>query len=533
MPVASITLSGLTLSTPDGRSLLSDINLRFAAERTGLVGRNGIGKTTLLELIAGHRPPQSGSVAVDGKLGIFRQSVQIKPGETIADLFEVRQPLDVLRRVEAGEATDEELAHADWTLEARLAAALARLGLDAQPETRLVALSGGQRTRAGLAALVFTEPDFLLLDEPTNNLDREGQKVVQDLLASWRAGAIVISHDRTLLDVMDSIVELTSLGVARYGGNWSAYRQRKAEELAAAQRDLADAERRSAHLAHKAQVAVERKARKDGASRRKGAKGGMPRIVLGSLAAKSENAGGANRRLAESRQSQAAESVAAARERIEVLQPMSVIIPPTGLSSNKMVLRMSGVTAGYVQGHPIIDNLSVEIAGPERIAVTGPNASGKTTLMALLTGGLRPWYGTIEVMTEFAMLDQKVSLLDPAASVMDNFSRLNPLADENACRAALARFMFRASAALQPVSSLSGGEMLRAGLACVMGERPPPLLLLDEPTNHLDVNSIEAVEAGLRAYDGALIVVSHDAAFLAALGITRTLELPARARAGC
>jgi len=146
---------------------------------------------------------------------------------------------------------------------------------------------------------------------------------------------------------------------------------------------------------------------------------------------------------------------------------------------------------------------------------------------------LRPWYGTIEVMTEFAMLDQKVSLLDPAASIRDNFSRLNPSADENACRAALARFMFRASAALQPVSSLSGGEMLRAGLACVIGERPPPLLLLDEPTNHLDVTSIEAVEAGLRAYDGALVVVSHDAAFLAALGITRTLELRARAQAGC
>jgi ATPase subunit of ABC transporter with duplicated ATPase domains len=130
-------------------------------------------------------------------------------------------------------------------------------------------------------------------------------------------------------------------------------------------------------------------------------------------------------------------------------------------------------------------------------------------------------------MTRFALLDQQVSLLDPALSIRDNFRRINPQADENACRAALARFMFRADAALQSVATLSGGQMLRAGLACVLGSDPPPLLILDEPTNHLDIESIEAVEAGLQAYDGALLVVSHDEPFLEAIGVTRRLELPA------
>ncbi len=129
-------------------------------------------------------------------------------------------------------------------------------------------------------------------------------------------------------------------------------------------------------------------------------------------------------------------------------------------------------------------------------------------------------------MTTFALLDQRVSLLDPALSIRDNFKRINPDADENACRAALARFMFRADAALQIAGTLSGGQMLRAGLACVLGGSiPPPLLILDEPTNHLDIDAIEAVEAGLRAYDGALLVVSHDNAFLEAIGITRRIEL--------
>jgi ATPase subunit of ABC transporter with duplicated ATPase domains len=129
-------------------------------------------------------------------------------------------------------------------------------------------------------------------------------------------------------------------------------------------------------------------------------------------------------------------------------------------------------------------------------------------------------------MTDLAILDQNVTVLDDAKSIRDNFRRLNPSSDENACRAALARFMFRAHAALQVVSSLSGGQLLRAGLACVLGgPEPPSLLILDEPTNHLDIDSIEAVEAGLRSYDGALLVVSHDERFLQAIGTSRRLEL--------
>jgi ATPase subunit of ABC transporter with duplicated ATPase domains len=199
------------------------------------------------------------------------------------------------------------------------------------------------------------------------------------------------------------------------------------------------------------------------------------------------------------------------------------------LPTNKTVLKMDSASAGFEPARPIIRDLSFVITGPERIAVTGPNGSGKTTFLALVTGALQPWTGTVRVMTDFALLDQRVSLLDPSLSIRDNFQRINRRADENTCRAALARFMFRADAALQIVSSLSGGQLLRAGLACVLGgAAPPALLILDEPTNHLDIDSIEAVEAGLRAYDGALLVVSHDEAFLEAIGISRRLELSPR-----
>ena len=199
----------------------------------------------------------------------------------------------------------------------------------------------------------------------------------------------------------------------------------------------------------------------------------------------------------------------------------SEIIPRNG-----PVLDVDHVTAGYADGPPIIRDLSLTIVGPERVALTGPNGSGKSTLLALIAGTIEPWSGQIRVPVPFALFDQRVSLLDPALSIADNFLARNPGTTNNQCRAALARFRFRAAAADRIAGTLSGGQMLRAGLACVLGApAPPQLLILDEPGNHLDIDSLAAVESGLAAYDGALIVVSHDTAFLNAIGISRSIAL--------
>ncbi|MDE1147715.1 MAG: ABC-F family ATP-binding cassette domain-containing protein [Azospirillaceae bacterium] len=523
---ATITLSDLSWSTPDGRPLFSHLSLTFGPVRTGLIGRNGAGKSTLLALMAGSLPPQAGAVAATGRLGVMRQAMPGEPDATVADLFGVTDALALLRRAEAGLATADDLAAADWTLEARLSSALARLRLDVAPETPLAALSGGQRTRAALAALLFAEPDFLLLDEPTNNLDRAGRQAVLDVLAGWTGGAVIASHDRELLGAVDAIVELTTLGATVYGGNWAHYRERRALDLAAAQHDLAEAEKRVADAARDAQESLERQARRDAAGRRHGAAGGMPRILLGRRQEQGERTGGANARLADDRRTQAAETVTAARARVEVLAPLSITLAPTGLPPHKTVLRLEGVTAGHEPGRPVIRDFSLNMTGPERIAVTGPNGAGKSTLLALVTGGLAPWAGQVRLLAPHVLLDQQAALLEAGATIRDNFRRLNPAEDENTCRAALARFRFRADAGLRTVAGLSGGERVRAGLACVLGGRAtPPLLILDEPTNHLDIAAIEVMEAALRAYDGALLVVSHDDAFLEAIGITRRVAL--------
>jgi ATPase subunit of ABC transporter with duplicated ATPase domains len=373
---------------------------------------------------------------------------------------------------------------------------------------------------------MFRKPDFLLLDEPTNDLDRDGREAVRSLLADWPGGAVVISHDRDLLGQMDAIVELTSLGATRYGGNWKVYRALKATELEAAERNLAFAESRAEQIERQAQRASERQDRRNAAGARKGAQGGLPNILIGARKGNAQASRGSSIRRTDRQSKEAQRLAAGARTKVEILQPLSITLPSTGLAPHRQVLSCDAVTAGYGADAPLIRDLSFSLSGPERIAIVGPNGAGKTTLLRLIAGQIRPLTGRVSVFVEFAMLDQHMGILDPHGSILDNFKRLNAGSDENACRAALAGFLFRADATLQTVGSLSGGQMLRAGLACVLGgQNPRPLLLLDEPTNHLDIASVEAIEAGLAAYDGALLVVSHDERFLANLGIDRHLSM--------
>ena len=525
---SSVTLHQLCWSTPDNHQLFSGLDLSFGPGRTGLIGRNGTGKSTLLRIVAGLVHPASGSVSIAGSVGMLEQSVQVAPDETVADHLGIAPALALLARLEQGVGSVEDAGNADWSLPQRIDQALEDAGLPAcDLDRKLTTLSGGQRTRLALARLILAEPDIILLDEPTNNLDAEGRNAVAALLRGWRGAAIVVSHDRTLLREMDAIVELTTLGAKTYGGNWDHYTERKALELSAAEHDLASAERRVSEIDRKLQAQSEKQARRDSAGKRKAAKGDIPKIMLGGMKENAENTSGAGSRLAGRLRGDAAQIAGDARAKIEILTPLSVTLMPTRLPLGRTVLEADALSGGPTPDAPIIQNLSIKLTGPERVSIIGPNGSGKTTLLRLLTGELAPLSGTARIHVPYVMLDQTVSLLDPALSIRDNFRRLNPEADERTGRSALARFMFRADAALQIVGTLSGGETLRAGLACTIGgDNPPQLLILDEPTNHLDIEAVEQLEAGLRDYDGALLVVSHDAEFLGAIGITREISLP-------
>ena len=524
--MTSIHIVGLSWQTPQNHTLFDDLSLSFRPGRTGLVGRNGTGKTTLLRLIAGELAPVAGNISRPSSIGFLRQNPDQLPDATLAEIFGVSDQLHILERAERGEATAEDLAIADWTLEARLQTALSNLGLDLSPDTQMSTLSGGQRTRASLAALMFSNHDVLLLDEPTNHLDLNGREYVTDVLRSWNGCAVIASHDRTLLEEMDAIVELSSLGARTYGGPFSAYRSAKDAELASAEGDLSRAQRYKVATEARAQRAAERKARTDRQGKQLRASGSQSKLLLDAAKERSEGSGSSAARLRDRQTKEAEVRLTAAREAIEVLEPLQIDIPTSGLARTRQVLRVDGLTFGYAPKAPIFSDVSFTIQGPERVAIQGANGAGKSALLACINGRLHPQVGSVAVEVPATLIDQDISFLDPEETVREAFARLDPNATENDRRATLARFLFRGEDADQKVGSLSGGQKMRAGLACSLGHsKPRQLLLLDEPNNHLDIEALETLEAALRAYDGAIVVVSHDQAFLNRIGVERRITL--------
>jgi ATPase subunit of ABC transporter with duplicated ATPase domains len=522
---AFLTLDSISLSTPDGRRLFDGLTLALGRERTGLVGRNGCGKSTLLRLLAGEIEPAGGSVQRAGSVGLLTQLAD--DSVTVAQALGVASDLARLRRLERGGGSLQDATDADWTLESRLAAALIETGLPAlSPDRLLASLSGGERTRVALARLLIEAPDVLLLDEPTNNLDADGREAVAGVLARWRGGVVVASHDRALLERVDRIVELTAVGVTIFGGAWPEFAKAREAARISAEAGLCRAADALRSAERAVQKAKEKKARRDKAGRAAQAKGGAPKIMLGAAKQRAENSGAREGRLADRMIGERIESLEDARAHVEVLTPLAIALPKTALPASRELVAFKEVAMAY-GSRRLFGPLSFDICGPERVAIRGANGSGKSTLLRLIMNQLQPAAGTIRCLTDrIAVLDQHVGLLEPDTTILGNLRRLNPELSGNEAHAALARFAFRNTAALRLAGTLSGGERLRAGLACVFARpQPPLLLLLDEPTNHLDLASIEELESALSSFDGALIVVSHDERFLQRIGVEREIRL--------
>lgn len=515
-----LTLDAVAAATPDDHRLFDKLSFSIGAERVGLVGRNGCGKSTLLRIIAGTLDPAAGKVTRGGTLGLLAQ--QWNPGLRIDEALGVATGLAIIDRIVAGNGHDDDLARVDWSLPRRVDDALTEAGLGRIGLHRSIeSLSGGERTRIGIARLLIEAPDLLLLDEPTNNLDADGRVAIGRLVQNWRGGVLVASHDRALLGIMDRIVELTPVGVHIVGGGWSMFAQARDEARARASAALDRADAHLREVGRAVQRQREAKVRRDKAGRAFAARGSAPRILLGARAERAENTGGRAQRLAERVTAEATAQAEEARQGVEVLTPLSMVLPATGLGTGTELLAMEDavVTAGDRKFGP----WTLHIRGRQRIAIVGRNGAGKTTLLRTAIGTMSLAGGMVRrAEGRVAMLDQHVALLDGSDSIIGNFRRLHPALGAEAAYAACARFAFRNRDAEQTVATLSGGERLRAGLACTFGgEQPPWLLLLDEPTNHLDIASIEILEQALRDFDGALLVVSHDPSFLAAIGITQ------------
>jgi len=525
MTTPSLALEGASHVLPDGRTLFSNLNEQFDQRHTGLVGRNGVGKTVLARILAGTLQPSTGRVVRYGSVHYLAQQVSHPMDATVADLAGLTGTLAALERIEAGATAPEDFdaVNNQWDVRHRFKHALDRHGLGhLGASTPAGVLSGGEAMRVALVGATLSGADYLILDEPSNHLDRQHRCALIDELRRWSRGLLVISHDRQLLDSMDRILDLSSLGLHGYGGNYTFYARCKAQERESAEQRLEQhkLERRRQDQLMRAQQ--ERQERRTARGKRSGAEANQAKILLDRQKERSERSAGKLRLQQEAVREQLALRVRNAQQCVEDDAPITVHIPSAVPPAQRQVAVLDEVVLPYVSG--ATQSLNLILTGRQRVGVVGPNGCGKSTLLKLMAGVHQPLAGMCRVTPAAVYLDQQLGNLDPERSVLDQALAVDRTAGEGEMRMRLAQLGLEAQKIVVPSGLLSGGERLKAALACVLYANPPAqLLLLDEPSNHLDLPSAHALEAMLRSYQGGLVVVSHDDVFLDSLGLTDRL----------
>ncbi|MFJ7988508.1 ABC-F family ATP-binding cassette domain-containing protein [Streptomyces sp. NPDC096351] len=531
MSDAAVVCSNLSFSWPDDTPVFHDLSFSLPQGRTGLVAPNGSGKSTLLRLVAGELTPAAGSVRADGIVGYLPQSLPLTSDLTVAEVLGVAEVIRALDAVESGDVADEHFATIgdDWDIEERTRAQLDRLGLaDLALDRTLRTLSGGQVVSLGLAAQLLKRPDVLLLDEPTNNLDLEARHQLYDELSDFAGCLLLVSHDRALLDRVDRIAELGASELRLHGGDFSSYEDAVRAEREVAEKNVRNAEQDLKREKREMQQARERADRRMSNASRNLKNAGLPRIFAGTMKRGAQESAGRSGQVHSSRVSEARSRLDEAGRALRDEQLLTLELPDTHVPAGRNLFLGQGMQV-RLGGRDVFaaGGVDLTVRGPERIALTGPNGAGKTTLMRLVTGDLAPDAGEVRRNDgRVAYLSQRLDLLDPDRTVAENFAASAPERPDAERMNLLARFLFRGRRAHLPVGVLSGGERLRATLACVLYAEPAPhLLLLDEPTNNLDLLSVGQLEGALNSYEGAFLVVSHDERFLAGIGVDRRLRL--------
>jgi ATP-binding cassette subfamily F protein uup len=485
------------------RPLLDDASLQVeAGERVCVVGRNGEGKSSLLRLVSGAALPDTGAVWVrpGARVAMLVQDVGAVASGTVAEVVAGGLPEVARLRAEFeatsatfarthDEALGRELARLQqaldaaggWQAEQRVETVMTRLGLDGA--ARFEALSGGWQRRVLLARALVLEPDVLLLDEPTNHLDIEAIEWLEGVMREYRGALLFVSHDRRFVNALATrVVELDRGVLSSWPGNYDAYQQRKAEQLAAEAQQRALFDKKLAQEEVWIRKGVEaRRTRNEGRVR--------------ALYALREQ-----RRARLDRQGQANIRIAEADE------------------SAKLVFECEHAEVAF-DGRVVIRDLSTRIMRGDRIGIVGPNGVGKSTLIRLLLGELEPTAGRVRrgARLEVAYYDQQREQLDLDASVADNVAARSDfirIGDETRhVSGYLQDFLFRPDQFRTPAGTLSGGERNRLLLARLFA-RPANLLVLDEPTNDLDIDTLELLEEKVGEFAGTVLLVSHDRAFL-------------------
>lgn len=493
--LATVIVNAVTFELPNGRVLFNNLNFSLSAKITGLVGPNGVGKTCLAKLIANTVQPTQGSIKRNSPVTYFSQR-EVPPTISVQDY---------LGPDYAWPALGERLL----------------TGIDR--ENLCSTLSGGQWMRVRLANTLNEQ--FLILDEPTNDLDREGREMLLQFLRKRSGGILLISHDREALSLCDEILELSNKGLSKFGGDFSDYSEAKTTERHNLQRELDLAERKREQANVDRHEQIERQEKRNRAGVKAAERGGMPKILLGARKRKAQVSTG---KIDKDTLERANDAVTAAHEALSELKIDPVMYADLigeKLPAQKLVAEAVNFNVCF-NDWLYKEDLNFSWRGNIRLTIKGGNGSGKSTLIKVLRGqnyNTRGEFRRGQLRTLY--IDQRCETLDDTKTIFENIRDVSPLSESD-IRSGLAKFLFINDDVFKKVSTLSGGERLRAALALgLLQTEKPELLILDEPTNNLDLANIEFLENLVSEFKSALIVISHDEVFLENCKITEELTL--------
>ncbi|WP_294283647.1 ABC-F family ATP-binding cassette domain-containing protein [uncultured Chryseobacterium sp.] len=527
-----IFLHHISFGFPAGDLLFNSIDLTIPSNsKSALVGSNGTGKSTLLKIMAKEIEPQEGNITVQGGLFYVPQMFGSFDDLSVAQCLQIDQKLDALQKITAGEVNEVyfETLNDDWDIEERSRKALQywRLG-NLDVNQKLGSLSGGQKTKVFLAGMMIHEPEVILVDEPTNHLDLEGRNLLYDFIGKTKSTVVMVSHDRALLNLADTIFELSNQGISTYGGNYDFYAGQKEAEDEALQNDIHSKERALKKAREKERETLERKQKLDARGKGKQEKSGVARIMMNTMRNRAENNSSRLKAIHAEKIEGISGELRELRSSVRNADEMKVNFNNSGLHSRKILISAEEINYAYHENNLWKENLSLEIRSGDRIAIKGFNGSGKTTLIKLLLGNLQPSNGKISRADfQWIYIDQEYSLIDKTMTVYKFARQFNDRAlPESEIKTLLARFLFGKGTWDKKCGVLSGGERLRLMLCGLsISQKARDLIILDEPTNNLDLQNVEILTDSIKDYQGTLLVISHDAVFLEEIGVRREVLL--------
>ena len=527
-----LILQNISYTHPSKDLLFSDINLTVNNhEKTALIGNNGVGKSTLLKIIASELQPSSGQINIDAEPYYVPQIFGQFNHLTIAQALRIEGKLNALKDILNGNTSEENfnLLNDDWTIEDRCKEALNFWQLDGLDlSQKMETLSGGQKTKVFLAGISIHQPELVLLDEPSNHLDVSGRQLLYSFIKSTKSTLIVVSHDRKLLNLLDTICELSKHGVKVYGGNYDFYKEQKQIENNALSQDIQSKEKELRKAKEKERETLERQQKLDSRGRGKQEKAGVARIMLNTLRNNAENSTSKMKSVHAEKIGGISQDLQELRSSLPDIDKMKFGFDNSALHKGKVLFTATNINYAYHKQPLWKDNLNFQITSGERIALKGTNGSGKTTLIKLILGDIKPQAGTIYRADNKAVyIDQDYSLLDNKLKVYEQAEQFNVSAlQEYEIKIRLNRFLFTKEDWDKSCSALSGGERMRLLLCCLtINSKSPDIIIFDEPTNNLDIQNVEILTIAINEYQGTLIVVSHDETFLEQINIERTIEL--------